>query len=124
MKKIIITARDPSTGFDLIKIINLLLEENNFSIFLIAEEPAHHIITRNINLTNYDKHITKDSIIKAVGNDVETDATSVDQKTTSSSNILLQRTESLLNNAAEHDSSEPESLLYEMLICMMNTEYI
>ena len=66
--------------------------------------------------TNYDKHITKDSIIKAVGNDAETDATSVDQKTTSSSNILLQRTESLLNNAAEHNSSEPESLLYEMFV--------
>ncbi len=56
MKTILITARDPSTAFDLKSIINYLLVEKNIFLLIIAEEPAYSIIYENTDLkSNYYK---------------------------------------------------------------------
>lgn len=55
MQTVLITARDPSTGFDLINIINYLLKEKDIFLFIISEEPAYSIISTNANFKSNNK---------------------------------------------------------------------
>ena len=94
MKRILITARDPSTGFDLIRIINYLLREKDIFLFIFAEEPAYSIICKNTNFRFKNKKVNYFLL---------NELTSIDKKIKLKENILTLKPDIILTGISGPD---------------------